>query len=155
MNIIELYENRIHLEKKLEKRTAQLRESQKKLEKNNEFLINALSSVVEFRSLESGERIKRVETFTGILLYHLLKMYPDMLSGEDIPIWAQIVSIVDVYDALVSKRVYKIPYAVEEAERMILAGECGVFSPKIIDCFEAAKLELFQLTEGKFKFLEE
>ena len=83
------------------------------------------------------------------------KGYPDMFSGEDIPIWAQIVSIVDVYDALVSKRVYKIPYAVEEEERMILAGECGVFSPKIIDCFEAAKLELFQLTEGKFKFLEE
>ena len=41
LNIIELYDNRIHLEKKLEKRTAQLSESQKKLEKNNEFLINA------------------------------------------------------------------------------------------------------------------
>ena len=65
LNIIELYENRIYLEKKLEKRTAQLRESQMKLEKNNEFLINALSSVVEFRSLESGEHIKRVKTFTG------------------------------------------------------------------------------------------
>lgn len=78
------------------------------------------------------------------------------LSGRRLyPLWMYIVSIVDVYDALVSKRVYKIPYAVEEEERMILAGECGVFSPKIIDCFEAAKLELFQLTEGKFKFLEE
>ena len=82
------------------------------------------------------------------------KGYPDQLSGEDIPIWAQVVSIIDVYDALVSKRVYKIPYAVEEAERMILTGECGTFSPKIIDCFEAAKLELFQLTEGKFSFVE-
>ena len=85
-------------------------------------------------------------------------MYPeynltdDQLEGEDIPIWAQVVSIVDVYDALVSKRVYKTPYAVEEAERMILAGECGTFSPKIIDCFEMAKMELFQLTEGKFSF---
>ena len=45
-------------------------------------------------------------------------------------------------------------YALEEAERMILAGECGTFSPKIIDCFEAAKLELFQLTEGKFVLLD-
>ena len=241
LNIIELYEYRIHLEQKLEKRTAQLRESQEKLEKNNEFLINALSSVVEFRSLESGEHINRVKTFTGILFRHLRKLYPeyelsdeqvklivnasalhdigkiaipddillkpgkltrqefetmkthttkgceilerfkqgdnefyqycydicryhherydgngypDNLVGEDIPIWAQVVSIVDVYDALVSKRVYKTPYAVEEAERMILAGECGVFSPKIIDCFEAAKLELFTLTEGQFSFID-
>ena len=37
---------------------------------------------------------------------------------------------------------------------MILTGECGTFSPKIIDCFEAAKLELFQLTEGKFSFID-
>ncbi|MGN0160599.1 MAG: HD-GYP domain-containing protein [Lachnospiraceae bacterium] len=241
LNIIELFEHRINLEKKLEKRTAQLRESQQKLEKNNEFLINALSSVVEFRSLESGEHIKRVKTFTGIILYHLQKMYPeygltndqvklivnaaalhdigkiaisdeillkpgkltkeefeimkthttkgceilemfkqeenefyqycydicryhherydgngypDKMSGEDIPIWAQVVSIVDVFDALVSKRVYKMPYAVEEAERMILSGECGVFSPKIIDCFEMAKYELFELTEGKFSFVD-
>lgn len=82
------------------------------------------------------------------------KGYPDRLAGEDIPIWAQIVSIVDVYDALVSERVYKIPYAVDEAERMIVEGECGVFSPKIIDCFELAKFELFKLTEGKFSFAD-
>ena len=68
--------------------------------------------------------------------------------------WAQVVSIVDVYDALVSKRVYKLPYAVEEAERMILAGECGSFSPQILHCFEAAKFELFKLTEAKFSFIE-
>ena len=37
---------------------------------------------------------------------------------------------------------------------MILAGECGVFSPKIIDCFEMAKLELFSLTEGKVSFVD-
>lgn len=40
-------------------------------------MINALSSVVEFRSLESEEHIKRVKTFTGILLYHLQRMYPE------------------------------------------------------------------------------
>ena len=50
---------------------------EKNVEKNNEFLINALSSVVEFRSLELGEHIKRVETFTGIILYHLRKLYPE------------------------------------------------------------------------------
>lgn len=56
----------------------------------------------------------------------------------------------DVFDALVSRRVYKMAYSKEEAERMILDGECGAFSPKIIDCFERAKPELFALADRKF-----
>ena len=81
--------------------------------------------------------------------------YPDKLAGEDIPIWAQVVSIVDVYDALVSQRVYKAPYAFEEAVRMIHDGECGEFSPKIMACFDAVKLELLKATEGKFSCIGE
>ena len=45
---------------------------------------------------------------------------------------------------------YKDPFAVEEAARMILEGECGVFSPEMLDCFRLAKQELFAVTEGKF-----
>ena len=59
-----------------------------------------------------------------------------------------------MYDALVSKRVYKDPFAVEEAARMILEGECGVFSPEMLDCFRLAKQELFAVTEGKFSFAD-
>ena len=51
--------------------------------------------------------------------------YPDGLKGEEIPISAQVVSLADVYDALVSVRVYKAAYTHEEAMRMILNGECG------------------------------
>lgn len=61
--------------------------------------------------------------------------YPDGLVGEQIPIWAQIVSIVDVYDALTSDRSYKKAYSHEQAVAMIDAGECGTFSPKILECF--------------------
>lgn len=241
MNIIELFSHRLYLEHKLRKRTKQLMESKEKLEKSNEFLINALSSVVEFRSLESGEHIHRVKYFTQIMLGYLEKYYPeygltdeqialivnasalhdlgkvaipdsillkparltkdefeemkkhtiygcemleqfkqedtefyhycydicryhherydgngypDKLAGEDIPIWAQVVSIVDVYDALVSKRVYKAPYAVEEAVRMINENECGVFSPKILECFNLAKYELLSATETKFSYAD-
>ena len=63
-------------------------------------------------------------------------------------------SVVDVYDALVSKRVYKDPFAVEEAARMIIEGECGVFSPEMLDCFGLAKQELFAVTEGEFSFAD-
>lgn len=241
MNIIELFAHRLDIEHKLRKRTRQLMESKEKLERSNEFLINALSSVVEFRSLESGEHIQRVKYFTRILLKYVMECYPeyglsdeqialivnasalhdlgkvaipdsillkparlteeefeemkkhtvygcemleqfkqedtefyrycydicrhhherydgngypDKLSGEEIPIWAQVVSVVDVYDALVSKRVYKEPYAVEEAVRMINENECGVFSPRILECFNMAKYELLDATEKKFSYAD-
>lgn len=60
--------------------------------------------------------------------------YPDGLKGEEIPISAQVVSLADVYDALVSDRVYKKAYSHEKAIRMILNGECGVFNPLLLEC---------------------
>ena len=60
--------------------------------------------------------------------------YPDGLKGEEIPISAQVVSLADVYDALVSDRVYKKAYSHEKAIQMILNGECGVFNPLLLEC---------------------
>ena len=60
--------------------------------------------------------------------------YPDGLKGEEIPIAAQIVALADVYDALTSERVYKKAYSHETAIRMIMNGECGAFSPLLLDC---------------------
>lgn len=241
LNIIELYEHRDDVEKKLEERNVELRIAMKQLKRaseklasNNDFLVNALGSVLELRSLESGTHIRRVQNFTRILMntyvvlhkdcgideeaieqivgaaalhdigkiaipdeilckpgkltkeeYEIMKThttkgcellenfkqedsdfygycydicryhherydgkgYPDRLEGDDIPIWAQVVSIADVYDALVSPRVYKAPYDVNEAYRMIHNGECGTFSPDMLECFDAAKFEIFGATE--------
>lgn len=61
--------------------------------------------------------------------------YPDGLAGDDIPIWAQAASIADVFDALISPRVYKEAYTNKEAIRMIRDGECGQFNPKLIKAF--------------------
>ena len=60
--------------------------------------------------------------------------YPDGLKGEEIPICAQVVSIADVYDALMSARPYKPAFSSEKAIQMILNGECGVFNPVLVDC---------------------
>ncbi len=65
--------------------------------------------------------------------------YPDGLVGDEISIAAQVVSIVDVYDALVSVRVYKAPFSHDEAVDMIKNGECGVFNPKLVECFLEAE----------------
>lgn len=65
------------------------------------------------------------------------KGYPEGLVGNEIPIAAQIVSVADVYDALVSKRCYKEAFAKREAFKMIMDGECGEFNPDILDCLRA------------------
>lgn len=63
------------------------------------------------------------------------KGYPDGLKGDEISIWAQIVSISDVYDALVSARVYKKAYSFDKAVEMIKAGACGQFNPRLLESF--------------------
>lgn len=198
-------------------------------------MIDALSSVIEFRNLETGEHIRQIKSFTRIMLKHLMKQfpeygltpvkadeivsasvlhdigkigipdaillkpgrltpeefeimkshttigcellekfhrnrgddfyhycydicryhherwdgngYPDHLKGDEIPISAQVVSIVDVYDALISSRVYKDPYANNVAYDMIINGECGQFSPDILKCFTLAKDDFFNIAE--------
>lgn len=73
--------------------------------------------------------------------------YPDGLKGDEIPIAAQIVSVVDCYDALVSNRPYKKAYTPEMAYKMILNGECGAFSDKIMTCFKNSKNEFAGLSK--------
>lgn len=70
--------------------------------------------------------------------------YPDGLSGDDISIWAQVVSVVDVYDALTSERVYKKAFSHEKAVEMIQNGECGIFNPKVLAAFQECMDEVRQ-----------
>ena len=63
------------------------------------------------------------------------KGYPDGLKGNQIPIWAQVVALADVYEALTGERVYKPVYSHEKALSMIVNGECGQFNPELLNCF--------------------
>lgn len=74
--------------------------------------------------------------------------YPDGLKGNYIPISAQVVSIADVYDALVSERVYKKAYSHKKAIEMIINGECGEFNPLLIQCLKDCS-DRIQLAESK------
>lgn len=71
--------------------------------------------------------------------------YPDGLKGEENSIGAQLTALADVYDALVSDRVYKSAYSVDKAYEMIKNGECGVFSPTLLACFEFARPDMEKL----------
>jgi len=61
--------------------------------------------------------------------------YPDGLSESDIPLCARIMAVVDVYDALRSKRVYKSPIAHEESCSIIFEGRGSHFDPSVVDVF--------------------
>lgn len=244
-NIVELFMYKNNLEDKVKIQTENLKRQNKlllqqaeKIKDSNEQIIDVLGTVVEYRNLESGEHIKRVKGFTGILAKEVAKLYPeykltperieiivaasalhdigkiaikdsvllkpgrltkdefeyikshtvrgcdildqisdiwdeeyarvskiicrhhherfdgkgypDGLVGDDIPIEAQIVSVADVYDALVSVRIYKEAIEKEEAFHMILRGECGVFSPKLMQCFREVKDE-FETLATKYE----
>lgn len=75
------------------------------------------------------------------------KGYPDGLVGEEIPISAQVVSLADVYDALVSERVYKKAFSHEKALEMIQNGECGTFNPLLLQCMTEVQDKLKTMME--------
>lgn len=103
-------------------------------------LLDAIKNNWSGKSMEASYEICRHyhERYDG-------KGYPDGLAGEDIPLSAQLVSIADVYDALVNERCYKDAYSTQEAFRMIVNGECGVFSPKLMEVFRMVRADFEKL----------
>lgn len=61
--------------------------------------------------------------------------YPDGLAGDAIPISARLMAIADVFDALISPRVYKRRMPFEQAREIIAAGRGGHFDPDVVDAF--------------------
>lgn len=62
--------------------------------------------------------------------------YPEHLKGEEIPVWAQVVSLADVVDALTNKRVYKPAIPFDQASDMIRNGQCGCFNPDLLEALK-------------------
>ncbi len=108
--------------------------------------------LMQTHTIHGAELAKKIPTLTdnpewSVFVYNICRYhherydgsgYPDGLAGEAIPLCAQVVGIVDCYDALTNDRVYNSRYSHEEAVDMILRGECGVFSPRIKSSFLSA-----------------
>lgn len=73
--------------------------------------------------------------------------YPLGLAGDAIPISARIMAIADVYDALISRRVYKPPFTHETAMEIIQKGKGKHFDPDLVDAFVAIQLECKSIAE--------
>lgn len=68
--------------------------------------------------------------------------YPDGLQGEQIPIEAQVVSLADVYERLVSRPVDGHARTHSEVVQMICTGVCGAFNPLLLDCLQDMEVEI-------------
>ncbi|MDR2198402.1 MAG: response regulator [Deltaproteobacteria bacterium] len=75
------------------------------------------------------------------------KGYPDCLKGEDIPLCARLMAVVDVFDALVDSRTYKQPMSAVEAFRTIKAGRGTFFDPLVADCFLSREEQITEALE--------
>lgn len=64
--------------------------------------------------------------------------YPQGLSGTQIPVAARLMAVADVYDALISERVYKSAMSHEDACNTIIAGRSTHFDPDVVDAFVSA-----------------
>ena len=75
--------------------------------------------------------------------------YPQGLSADQVPLAARLLAVVDVYEALISDRVYKTGIPHDEAVAVIFQGRSSQFDPDIVDAFIEIKDE-FQAIAGRF-----
>ena len=73
--------------------------------------------------------------------------YPRGLVGQDIPLAARIMALADTYDALVSKRVYKLCWSHEEAIKEIVANKGKLFDPLVVEAFLAEQESFREISE--------
>jgi putative two-component system response regulator len=116
--------------------------------------------LVKTHTTRGAEIIEKIDMYDAeykrycrdICLYHHErydgKGYPAGLKGDEIPVWVQAVAIANVYDALISKQVYRrLPYSPGEAIRIILDGGCGQFDPEVLAVMERAAPKLKELAK--------
>ncbi len=112
----------------------------------NEFEIMKSHTVIGGNILSNTEHYPMLEAGRIIALQHHErwdgKGYPNGLSGADIHVFARIVSIVDVFDALTSERPYKKAFSLEKAQAIMIDGIGTFFDPDLLMLF-FEKIDLF------------
>jgi putative two-component system response regulator len=99
------------------------------------------AEAIEHAESDSERPVAFLRVAKDIARYHHEKWngsgYPDGLAGGAIPASARIMAIADVFDALISRRVYKEPMSFEEAREIIIKDRGTHFDPDIVDAFIA------------------
>lgn len=103
---------------------------------------DGLGMPVEFLSIAKEIALSHQEKWDG-------SGYPEGLAGDAIPLSARLMAVADVYDALISRRVYKAPLTHEKAVSIIAEGKGSHFDPDIADAFLALQ-DQFQAIAARF-----
>jgi putative two-component system response regulator len=101
---------------------------------------NSLGLKVDFLSIAKEIAYGHQEKWDG-------SGYPDGLKGESIPVSARIMAVADVYDALISRRVYKDSMSHEKAIAIIADGRGSHFDPDIVDAFLSIQDDIKAIAE--------
>jgi putative two-component system response regulator len=98
-----------------------------------------------------GKPVEFLRVAKEIALYHQEKWdgsgYPEGLSGDAIPTSARLMAVADVYDALISERVYKKAMGHAEAAQIIAAGRGSHFDPDIADAFAEIEQQILAIAQ--------
>ena len=78
------------------------------------------------------------------------KGYPKSLKGEQIPLCARVMSVADVFDALVDVRVYKRPMSHKDACRVILSEKGNMFDPVVVEAFESVQDKFTEVSTHRY-----
>lgn len=112
---------------------------------------------IERSEAQLGVSLNFLETAKEIAYSHQEKWdgsgYPQGLSGEQIPLSARLMAVADVYDALISKRIYKDAMSHSEAVELILQGSGSHFDPELVDAFMVVNGQ-FQVIAQRFSDFE-
>lgn len=73
--------------------------------------------------------------------------YPQKLAGDSIPLSGRLMAVADVYDALISRRVYKPAFSHEVSVDIICQGKGSHFDPEIVDAFLALSDRFYQISQ--------
>lgn len=119
----------------------------------NEFEIMKTHSIIGAKILENSEDFNTINAGKIIALEHHEKFdgsgYPSGKSGKDIHIYARIVAIADVFDALNSQRVYKDSMDLDKVLKIMKEGRATHFDPDLLDIF-LENLDQFMIIYHKF-----
>ena len=142
-NLVEQYESRRHMEAELEKRNRELAESHRQVIKTNETLLDALGSVVEFRSLESGEHVQRVKNYTRIILKYVSNCFPEYgLTGHQIELMSKAAALHDLGKIAIPDAILNAPRKLtkEEFDEM---KKHTVYGCEILERFKFEETEFY------------
>ncbi|HQM88993.1 MAG TPA: HD domain-containing protein, partial [Exilispira sp.] len=122
---------------------------------SSEFEIIKTHTLIGGKTLEEAELMLQFSDFLRmgkeVCYYHHErwdgKGYPFGLKGESIPLSGRIVALADVFDALMSKRIYKPSFAFEQAYDIIVTEEEGRFDPLILEIFKNKASEFYRIYE--------